>query len=426
MPLLPRASPLTELTRLAGRAARDLAAHNTELLPPWHPRPAPAPPQPGGEEEGGVVVLPSGAAVRLSDRETGGRRGGKRKRSSPSRSIEVFPGGLAELEASTRVKEEKLSSVVGAGHGYARPAPNAQPAPACRLMAVSDQTRRGRPSLPLQSSMRGRPRLLGSRRGGPSLSSPRLQAAPASILPAGPVLLPGPRPAVPVPPRQAGPARELPVTVAAGLHPVKVFHSAGKLAPRAGGAVYVVPRAGRPAGLATPRLLGPSVIRTVRARQPGKPSVIVVGRQGGLYRAQQPAHTLVLDLSGQTGAVQSTAPPHLASILSASGILPDPSRRENNNSNNHPGPGPECAPEQTDPAPAPSNKSQVFHIAGGGSGPGAGRIVTLPHRPQHAKPSLVGRLPAGAPDLQPGPAPHSNGDSGPAEPGQQEISLPEK
>jgi len=161
------------LTPIARNAADDKAEHNKKLLPPCQTASLPLPPQipkpphlrsptpsefakpepvqqngtispneiktemPDDEveEENGLVVLPSGAAVRLRDATPPPSKRGKRKRSA-SKSIEVFPGGLAQIQAGLKPRDgksppRKISSVLGAGHGYARPHPTSQPDQEC-------------------------------------------------------------------------------------------------------------------------------------------------------------------------------------------------------------------------------------------------------------------------------------------------------
>eukprot|EP00090_Calanus_glacialis_P014632 TRINITY_DN23461_c0_g1_i1.p1 TRINITY_DN23461_c0_g1~~TRINITY_DN23461_c0_g1_i1.p1 ORF type:complete len:869 (-),score=123.52 TRINITY_DN23461_c0_g1_i1:271-2877(-) len=180
IPILPRLAPLTGLTPIAKNAAGSLALRNNTLLPPSQTASLPPPPrlpkpphllpptapefvkpepvQQNGtfsspdikteilddemENENGFVVLPSGMAVRLRDGTPPPGKRGKRKR-SVSKSIEIFPGGLAQLQAGMKLRDgksppRKISSVLGAGHGYARPLPSnsTQTAP----VSVSNQT----------------------------------------------------------------------------------------------------------------------------------------------------------------------------------------------------------------------------------------------------------------------------------------------
>ena len=352
--LLPRATPLTSHSSLAARASAELQLANSSLPPPRDtasirpPPPAsPEPPQPEPEfvvpepvarhngvakkeedGENGFVVLPSGMAVRLRDSSPPPGKRGKRKRSASSKSIEVFPDGLPLPRAA---------SVLGAGHGYARPAPLPEAGPA------PSPSKRGRPpalpgpfppSLPPMAApslfqARGRPRLLSP---GPRPRAPRprpgvrpdllLSLQPSSTPPllmsqssAVQVTIPPPRLTLrPAPPR--------PTTIqlkheTSGIQGLKVIsHSTTKVMPKSVvSAVYMLPSAPRmtpaphrllamssprpPAPLALPSLGFPTgVIRTVRARQPsgvgqgsGKPSVIVVQKsalQGGL-RGRGPA-----------------------------------------------------------------------------------------------------------------------------------------
>ena len=194
IPVLPRGLATTGLSSVAQRAAEETARRNKTLVRPSltrtpapppplarpehlltpapppapvapHPAPAPAPHQNGVADrqaptprpsdllscDTGVVVLPSGAAVKVSanpssgsSARSGGRGSVKRRRSSQSaaKNIEVFPGGLAQLEAAAQAAEAALvadrspprkiaapGSVLGAGHGYARPLPSNSPLP---------------------------------------------------------------------------------------------------------------------------------------------------------------------------------------------------------------------------------------------------------------------------------------------------------
>ena len=307
IPILPRAAPLTGFTPIAKRAAESVSLHNRSLLPPSQtcslpppprlPKPPhllppthtdfvkPEPVQQNGtlspadiktevvedenEDENGLVVLPSGMAVRVRDGTPPPSKRGKRKR-SVTKSIEVFPGGLAQIQAGMKHRGEKspprkVTSVLGAGHGYARPLPsdntqaapaslpNQQPTtpqqrPANKVIVMPDpaavspakrgpgrppgpasgsqgspyQTTRGRPRL-INPGMSSRPRV--SRPRGPRpgvLITPRL-TAPAPILPAtGPVVIPQasavqattPQPFHPIPPPPRLALRPTAVTIA--------------------------------------------------------------------------------------------------------------------------------------------------------------------------------------------------------------------
>ena len=343
LPLLPRAAPHTALTSVAARAGAELRLQNAQLLPPDQtrtlvppslPSPTSPPPKPSspteqsqfvqpdpvpkqngltkreGEGENGFVVLPSGMAVRVREESPPAGRRGKRKRSA-SKSIEVFPDGIPT---------SRTTSVLGAGHGYARPAPSQLPEPplspsrrAPGLISASA------PSLlsPPINQARGRPRLLGA--GGPRARPPRPR------LPRPPLLL-SPQPTIPspIPPLlfssqttgvqvpMVAPPRPTTIQLKQDINPTSslqglkvISHSTTKVLPKPGvSAVYMLPPAPRMATAphrllgvtmtttAPPRLLPPSpglptgVIRTVRARQPGmitnaKPSVIVVQKGGG-------------------------------------------------------------------------------------------------------------------------------------------------
>jgi len=273
IPILPRATPLTGFTQIAKNAAESIALHNRALLPPSQTSSLPPPPrlpkpphllpptntefvkpepvQQNGrvspadiktevpdddnEDENGLVVLPSGMAVRVRDGTPPPSRRGKRKR-SVTKSIEVFPGGLAQIQAGLKQRDEKspprkVTSVLGAGHGYARPLPTDSPQlapaslpsqtpavpqqrPANKVIVMPDPAALspakrgpGRPPGPASphgsayQTTRGRPRLINpgmstrqrvSRPRGPRpgvLITPRL-TTPSPILPAtGPVLI---------------------------------------------------------------------------------------------------------------------------------------------------------------------------------------------------------------------------------------------
>ena len=266
--------------------------------------------------DNGLVVLPSGTVVRVSRKNNTGKktgRGNKRRRSnSVSKSIEVFPDGMAGLEAaSVSVKSEsspprKVPSVLGAGHGYARPLPSNSPLPERQVVFPLDTSsiKRG-PGRPLgpaspklvagttgvlqQVSGRGRPRLAGGvmrgrgSRGG-VLITPRLAAPqpPSTASSPSPFLLPNtslhsassqPQPLLPNTPAVTTARLALrPTTVSlasafngprattiqlkqeAGsgltnpsLQGLKVIsHSATKIVPKSATAVYVVPNMARP------------------------------------------------------------------------------------------------------------------------------------------------------------------------------------
>ena len=336
LPLLPRSAPHTALTSLAARAGAELRVQNAQLpppnqtrtlLPPSLPPPSSPPPKPlstehfaqpepvpkqngltkrEAEAENGFVVLPSGMAVRVKEESPPAGRRGKRKRSA-SKSIEVFPDGIPTSQTT---------SVLGAGHGYARPAPSQLPEPPL------SPSRRGpgqasAPSPPLltppMSQARGRPRLLSAgprvRPPRPRLPRPPLLLTPQPTLPSPlpPLIFSSQTTGVQVP--MAAPPRPTTIQLKQDINPTSslqglkvISHSTAKVLPKPGvSAVYMLPPAPRMAaaphrllGVSTapPRLLPPSpglptgVIRTVRARQPGmmtnaKPSVIVVQKGGG-------------------------------------------------------------------------------------------------------------------------------------------------
>lgn len=264
IPILPRALANTGFSSIANRAAEDICRKNSTLLRPSQTRSAPvapslpkpdhllAPvpvscpqvasltsppvvnnvahhngikletdvkPQPVSDSENGLVVLPSGTVVKVSSNaQTKPGRGKRRRSTSASKSIEVFPGGMAQLQASLRGESEggsdkspprKLSSVVGAGHGYARPLPTNSPLPERQVVLPMDTvlTKRGpgRPpgpgspqlvsgSAPVfhQVSTRGRPRMSrgrGAKSRGGVVITPRL-ATPQQVTshPSGPQL----------------------------------------------------------------------------------------------------------------------------------------------------------------------------------------------------------------------------------------------
>ena len=407
LPLLPRANPHTALTSLAARAGAELRLQNAQLPPPDQTRtlvppslppptspppkplptehfaqPEPVPKQNGltkreTEAENGFVVLPSGMAVRVREESPPAGRRGKRKRSA-SKSIEVFPDGIPT---------SRTTSVLGAGHGYARPAPSQQlpePPLSPSRRAPPGQTSAPSPPLlapPMSQSARGRPRLLGA--------GPRAPRPPRPRLPRPPLLLsPQPTQPSPLPPLlfssqttgvqvpMAAPPRPTTIQLKQDMNPTSslqglkvISHSTTKVLPKPGvSAVYMLPPAPRMAAAphrllgvttAAPRLLPPSpglptgVIRTVRARQPGmvtnaKPSVIVVQKGGGpsmgclrttrpatvsLYRPRPLAPGLHPPrLAGQNDSgnlilvdlAQAQDSSTLSSLFSASGVLPDP------------------------------------------------------------------------------------------------------
>ena len=402
LPLLPRAAPHTALTSLAARAGAELRVQNAQLpppdqtrtlVPPSLPPPSSPPPKPlstehfaqpepvpkqngltkrEAEAENGFVILPSGMAVRVREESPPAGRRGKRKRSA-SKSIEVFPDGIPT---------SRTTSVLGAGHGYARPAPSQLPEPPL------SPSRRGpgqtsAPSPPLltppMSQARGRPRLLGAgpraRPPRPRLPRPPLLLTPQPTLPSPlpPLLFSSQTTGVQVP--MAAPPRPTTIQLKQDMNPTSslqglkvISHSTTKVLPKPGvSAVYMLPPAPRMAaaphrllGVSTapPRLLPPSpglptgVIRTVRARQPGmitnaKPSVIVVQKGGGpsmqgclrttrpatvsLYRPR-PLAPGIPRLAGQNDSgnlilvdlAQAQDSSTLSSLFSASGVLPDP------------------------------------------------------------------------------------------------------
>ena len=316
VPVLPRSSPVTALTPLAERAGQELSQHNSRLVRPSQTRTAPVPvlarPDhltngvgPGAEEEGeGVVVLPSGTLVKVSAKSTSrGGRGGKRRR-SVSRSYEVLPEGssplsqLAEVASSLKTERgegsppRKVSSVLGAGHGYARPLPVLDPS-SVRVRGPGrppgSQLAVGAAGVYQQVTGRGRPRLVGGQvrgrvcrgRGGvlitprlPTQLAPNLPSSASTRLALRPTTLASPR-ATTIQLKQETPA----------LQGLKVIsHSNTKIVPKSATAVYVVPSS-QQRRLVTPGLAPsipgslPGVIKSVR---PGKPSVIVVQKGSGL------------------------------------------------------------------------------------------------------------------------------------------------
>ena len=390
IPVLPRANISTSLTPVAQRAAESVARHNATLLRPSQTRTAPPPPSlpkpdhllgsspplpaaavpdndhlhngvpeihvkpelkprtavvdtsSDNNSDNGVVVLPSGTAVRVSSNQTKPGRGGKRKRSaSVSKSIEVFPGGLAQLEAaavkieagdgSDKSPSRKVTSVLGAGHGYARPLPSNSPLPDRQVvLPLMDPsvTKRGPgrppgPASPQLMAGRGRPRLLsgGTRgrggakpRGGvlitPRMATPLtqpqlLQATPTSLAlrPTSGVAS-SPR-ATTIQLKQETSTSGLTNPALQGLKVIS--HSSTKIVPKSATAVYVVPSMGRSSSVSAmpgsgqrivtvntlPRVLSssghvmtptlPGVIKTVRpGAGAGKPSVIVLQKGAGL------------------------------------------------------------------------------------------------------------------------------------------------
>lgn len=349
IPVLPRAAPSTGLSSIAQRTAEDVSRLNislprprvTKTAQPPHPLPkpehllAPAAPCPAPSEvhvphqngdtkpslakavdtsDNGLVTLPSGTVVRVSAKTNSGTktgRGGKRRRSnSVSKSIEVFPGGMAQMEAASvkfeadvleRSPPRKAPSVLGAGHGYARPLPSNSPLPDRQVVfpfdASSIKRGPGRPPGPASPKLagvlhtlsgRGRPRMAGgvtrgrgSRPRGGVLITPRL-ATPQTIRAVSspsPILLPHtslsqPQPLMPGSPMVTstrlalrptsvslasafnGPRAttiQLKQDAASGLanpalQGLKVIsHSTTKIVPKSATAVYMVPSmAGRP------------------------------------------------------------------------------------------------------------------------------------------------------------------------------------
>lgn len=375
MPVLPRAAPSTGLSSIAQRTAEDMSRLNislprpglTKTAQPPHPLPkpehllAPAAPCPPPSEvqvphqngdarpslakavdtsDNGLVMLPSGTVVRVSAKPSTGTksgRGGKRRRSnSVSKSIEVFPGGMAQLEAASvkleadvleRSPPRKAPSVLGAGHGYARPLPSNSPLPDRQVVfpldASSIKRGPGRPPGPASPSgalhsvtSRGRPRMAGgvtrgrgSRPRGGVLITPRL-ATPQAIRAANspsPLLLPHtslsqpPVPGSPVVTSARLALRPTSVSLASAfngprattiqlkqdaasglanpaLQGLKVIsHSTTKIVPKSATAVYMVPSmAGRPGVL------------------PGSPGRIVTVNSG--------AHRVLTAAGGVAGA----------------------------------------------------------------------------------------------------------------------------
>ena len=231
IPLLPRSLPITGFSQIAKAAKEDIASLNRELPAPWDThtvrtpsplkrevktpepefvKPEPvadaSPPQQNGRspekvktevkqeaEEGdetGMVFLPSGMAVRLSEEKPPpGKKGGKRKR-SVSKSIEVFPkgvpistknaGGCAgrreSLGSPPRKVSSPLSPVHKAGHGYARPPPPNTPSGGQQL--VGNSTAKPDEAMLLKSLKRGpgRPPGPSSPGGGTGRGSARTRA----------------------------------------------------------------------------------------------------------------------------------------------------------------------------------------------------------------------------------------------------------
>ena len=421
VPVLPRAVARTGLTPAAQSAAETLAKQNSALLRPCDTRtPAPLPPLPApehllttrhqpapvvtvphpdlghqhssyngvsdkrseaGSDETGVVVLPSGTVVRVSapavsSRGQNKRGAGKRRRSSTARSknIEVFSGGLAQLAAAAEAHADlspprKIPSILGAGHGYARPLPSSSPLPDRQVVLPPDSAgggRRGpgRPPGPASPGVmqvvqgRGRPRLVsgggrgrgGRPRGGvlitPRLSSPQsvssspVSAAAALLVPhssTGHVLHGSP---IVTTARLA--LRPTTVTVASprattiqlkqeqtsltnpALQGLKVIsHSNTKIVPKSATAVYVVPNSsgGTQRILTNASTALPGVIKTVRTGAGGKPSVIVLQKGAGLptvsggVAVYRPVQT-----TDSSGAVQAVYRPARARVVSGSQV----------------------------------------------------------------------------------------------------------
>jgi len=268
IPILPRVAPVTGLTPIAKKGAAGLAIHNNPLLPPSQTASLPPPPrlqkpahllppptsefvkpepvQQNGimsppeikteiqeedmENENGFVVLPSGLAVRLRDGTPPPGKRGKRKRSA-SKSIDIFPGGLAQFQAGMKLRDgksppRKISSVLGAGHGYARPLPTnsaqqplvsapsqaaqtLQPKSSSKVIVMPDQsvtpTKRGPgrppgPASPQIAAMPAAGTVYQTTRGRPRLINPGMSTRPRMSRPRGP------RPGVVITPRLTAPS----------------------------------------------------------------------------------------------------------------------------------------------------------------------------------------------------------------------------
>ena len=341
IPILPRSVPLTALTDLAESGSQEISLHNSGLARPSQTRTKPVPvlakpehllsPQSqslslsngGGpevkteEEDEGLVVLPSGTVVKVSAKPgTRGGRGGKRRRTA-SKSYEVVSSHLSQRaeerrDDSSQSPPRKVSSVLGAGHGYARPLPI--PGEMLSLEPGHHQRVRGpgRPPGPGLGSPgltvgaagvyqavtgRGRPRLMGGavrgrvcRGRGGVLITPRLSS---HLQPAGPVILPSAsasssvstarlalRPTSVASPRATTIQLKQEASTLQGLKVIS--HSNTKIVPKSATAVYVVPSSVPGVGAQQRIITGqrlPGVIKTVR---PGKPSVIVVQKGSGL------------------------------------------------------------------------------------------------------------------------------------------------
>ena len=357
IPVLPRSLPVTALTPLAEKAAQELSQYNSRLARPSQTRTAPVPvltkpdhltngagPAAGSEDDGeGVVVLPSGTMVKVSAKSTSrGGRGGKRRR-SVSKSYEVLPAGTSQLsqlaEVASSLKAErgdgspprKVSSVLGAGHGYARPLPSLDSSLRVRGPGRPPGPSLGSPQLAVgaagvyqQVTGRGRPRLVGGQvrgrvcrgRGG-VLITPRLPSQLPAQLP-GSLSAPSTarlalRPTTVASPRATTIQLKQETPSLQGLKVIS--HSNTKIVPKSATAVYVVP-SGQQRRLVTPGLGAsipgaiPGVIKTVR---PGKPSVIVVQKGSGLPAVSggvalyRPARALVCNPRPATGSNTPTS-----------------------------------------------------------------------------------------------------------------------
>ena len=474
IPLLPRAAPRTALTSLASRAGAELRLQNAQLLPPDQtrtvvppslPRPSSASPKPfpsdqpppfaqpdpvpkqngvtkrEADAENGFVILPSGMAVRVRDESPPAGRRGKRKRSA-SKSIEVFPDGIPTT---------RTTSVLGAGHGYAKLPEQPVTSSVRGLVQASIPTT---PHLsPPMTQARGRPRLLGTaprpRPPRPRLPRPPLLLSPQPTLPSllPPILYSSQTTGVQVP--LATPARPTTIQLKQDINPTSslqglkvISHSTTKVLPKPGvSAVYMLPTAPRmttaPHRLlgvssAPPRLLPPSpglptgVIRTVRARQPGmltnaKPSVIVVQKGGagvptmGCLRTTRPA---TVSLYRPRPLAPGTQTPRLAGGANDSGnlILVDLAQAQDSNALSSlfsasgvlPGEGGESSGQRKIFLQRPGNVPAITTMWGETSNPSSDSLSSLEGQP-HPPGRLVTLPPRSisTPQMSPAPSPPS-------------------